>query len=78
MNDIRWNKISLAEFRSLACLTAEEDEVLTDWARGDIDIRATADRLHMGTRKVDALRESIRRKYDEVSIYTPLLPQRQA
>lgn len=78
MNDIRWNKISLAEFRSLACLTAEENEVLKDWARGDIDIRATADRLHVGTRKVDALRESIRRKYDEVSIYTPLLPKRQA
>ena len=78
MNDIRWNKISLAEFRSLACLTVEENEVLKDWARGDIDIRATADRLHVGTRKVDALRESIRRKYDEVSIYTPLLPKRQA
>lgn len=78
MNDIRWNQISLAEFRSLACLTAEENEVLKDWARGDIDIRATADRLHVGTRKVDALRESIRRKYDEVSIYTPLLPKRQA
>ena len=78
MNDIRWNKISLAEFRSLACLTAEENEVLTDWARGDIDIRATADRLHVGTRKIDTLRESIRRKYDEVSIYTPLLPKRQA
>lgn len=77
MNDIRWNKISLAEFRSLACLTVEENEVLTDWARG-IDIRATADKLHVSTRKVDALRESIRRKYDDVSIYTPLLPKRQA
>ena len=68
----------LAEFRSLACLTAEEKEVLKDWARGDMDITATATRLNMGTRKVDALRESIRRKYDDVQIYTPLLPPRQA
>lgn len=78
MNDIRWNKIALREFRSLACLTAEEDAVLTDWSKGGVDIRATADRLHVSTRTVDALRESIRRKYDEVQIYTPLLPPRQA
>lgn len=77
MHDIRWNKIILAEFRSLACLTPEENEVLRDWAKGNIDIPATADRLHIGTRKVDALRESIRRKYDDVQIYTPLLPPRQ-
>lgn len=77
MKDIRWNAVTLFEFRSLACLTAEEDEVLKDWARGDMDIAATASRLSMGTRKVDSLRESIRRKYDDVQIYTPLLPPRQ-
>lgn len=76
MRDIRWNKISLAEFRSLACLTAEEDAVLTDWGKGNVDIRATADRLHISTRTVDALRESIRRKYDDVQIYSPLLAPR--
>ena len=77
MRDIRWNTVMLAEFRSLACLTADENEVLKDWARGDVDITATATRLNMGTRKVDSLRESIRRKYDDVQIYTPLLPPRQ-
>lgn len=78
MRDIRWNKIALAEFRSLVCLTADEEAVLQDWAAGDADIAYTAMRLHMSTRKVDALRESIRQKYDEVQMYTPLLPKRQA
>lgn len=32
MNDIRWNEISLAEFRSLARLTKDESAVLEDWA----------------------------------------------
>ena len=47
MRDIRWNTVMLAEFRSLACLTADENEVLKDWARGDVDITATATRLNI-------------------------------
>ena len=30
MNDIPWNKIALAEFRSLACLSKDEDIILQD------------------------------------------------
>lgn len=76
MHDIRWNRIALAEFRSLVCLTADEEAVLQDWASGNTDIAYTATRLHVSTRKVDALRESIREKYDAVQVYTPLLPPR--
>lgn len=75
MNDIPWNKIALAEFRSLACLSEEEDIVLQDWA-DEKSIVDTSMSRSMSTRKVDKLRNQIRKKYDAVQIYTPLLPER--
>ena len=77
MNDILWNKIALAEFRSLACLSAEEDDILQDWADGR-SVVSTAMNRNMSTRQVDKLRNQIRKKYDAVQIYTPLLPKRKA
>ena len=76
MNDIPWNKIALAEFRSLACLSDEENIVLQDWANGKSVVKTSMDRS-MSTRQVDKLRNQIRKKYDAVQIYTPLLPKRQ-
>lgn len=76
MNDIPWNKISLAEFRSLACLSEDENVVLQDWSDGKSVVKTSMDRS-MSTRQVDKLRNQIRRKYDSVQIYTPLLPKRQ-
>lgn len=76
MNDIPWNKITLAEFRSLACLSGEEDVVLRDWADGKSVVNTSMTRS-MSNRQVDKLRNQIRKKYDAVQIYTPLLPKRQ-
>ena len=76
MNDIQWNKITLAEFRSLACLSADENIVLQDWADGKSVVNTSMTRS-MSTRQVDKLRNQIRKKYDAVQIYTPLLPKRQ-
>lgn len=76
MNDIPWNKIALAEFRSLACLSAEENIVLQDWADRKSVVNTSMARS-MSTRQVDKLRNQIRKKYDAVQIYTPLLPKRQ-
>ena len=76
MNDIPWNKIALAEFRSLACLSGEEDVVLQDWADGKSVVNTSMSRS-MSTRQVDKIRNQIRKKYDAVQIYTPLLPPRQ-
>ena len=75
MNDILWNKISLSEFRSLTCLTDEENIVLEDWAH-DKSIVSTAMKCHISTRQVDRIRDQIRRKYDDIQIYTPLLSKR--
>lgn len=76
MNDIPWNKIALAEFRSLACLSCEEDVVLQDLADGKSVVNTSMTRS-MSTRQVDKLRNKIRKKYDAVQVYTPLLPKRQ-
>lgn len=76
MNDIPWNKIALAEFRSLACLSVDENIVLQDWADGKSVVNTSMTRS-MSTRQVDKLRNQIRKKYDAVQIYTPLLPKRQ-
>lgn len=75
MNDILWNKIALAEFRSLACLSEEEDLVLQDWADGK-SVVESAMRRNTSTRTIDRIRDRIRLKYDAVQIYTPLLPER--
>lgn len=75
MKDIHWNKIMLREFESLACLSKEETDVLHDWAYGK-SIVATAMDRHMGESKVKDIRKVLREKYDDVAIYTPLLPER--
>lgn len=75
MNDIPWNKIALAEFRSLACLSPEEDAVLQDWADGKSTVYTSMHR-NISTRQIERFRNQIRRKYDAVQIYTPLLPPR--
>lgn len=74
-NDILWNKIMLREFRDLACLSEDEDAVLQDWADGK-SVVSTSMRRNMSTRRVDELRQRIRARYDDVQIYTPLLPPR--
>ena len=75
MNDIVWNKIILAEFRSLACLTPEENTILQDWVDGKSVVQTHMTR-NMSTRRVDTLRHQIRQKYDAVQPFSPLLPKR--
>lgn len=75
MKDIMWNRISILEFRSLVFLSDDESAVLQDWANGR-SIVNTAMRRNMSTRQVDKLRNQIRKKYDAVQIYTPLLEPR--
>lgn len=75
MNDIMWNTVMLREFEALACLSEEEKIVLHDWAHGK-SIVNTSMMHHMSERKVKEIRQMLRRRYDAVQIYTPLLPER--
>lgn len=77
MNDIMWNTVMLKEFETLACLSEEEKIVLHDWAHGK-SIVNTSMMHHMSERKVKEIRQMLRRRYDAVQIYTPLLPERSA
>ena len=77
MNDIPWNRIILSDFRSLACLTDEEKTVLQDWADGK-SVVFTAMHRNLSTRQVERIRNQIRKKYDAVQPFTPLLPKRGA
>ena len=75
MNDILWDEIILDDFRHLACLTADEEMILQDWKAGD-SVTKSARKRSMSSRQVDRLRNQIRRKYDAVQPFTPLLPKR--
>lgn len=75
MNDIPWNKIILDDFRYLSRLTEEEDLIPRDWEAGKSVTQIAMDRS-MSDRKVERLRNQIRRKYDAVQPYSPLLPKR--
>lgn len=75
MNDIPWDNIVLAEFRSLAKLSPEENMVLQDWA-DDKSVVQTHFARNLSTRTVDRIRSRIRTKYDAVQPFSPLLPQR--
>lgn len=65
----------LGAMQAHACLTEEEEIVLTDWAKGR-SIASTAMTHHMSERKVDKLRRRIREKYDGIQPYADLPPRR--
>lgn len=77
MKDIMWNDIMIRELCSVARLTDREKTVLHDWA-DDVPIWKTAQKCSVSDRTINNDRDSIRKKYDSVSIYSPLLPKRQA
>lgn len=75
MKDILWDAVMLTEFNKLACLSEDEQKVLMGWAKGWSLVKI-ADKTGMSERTVSRHIETIRRKYDAVCIYTPLLPRR--
>lgn len=73
--DLIWNNVMVTEFRKLAILTEDEDNVLRGWSKNKsiVEIALT---YGMSERTVSRHLDSIRRKYDDVQVYTPLLPAR--
>ena len=74
-HDIEWNTIMLREFEYLACLSEEERIVLYDWAY-DKYLANTHMNHDMGESKIKEIRSRLRRKYDAVQPFSPLLPPR--
>lgn len=75
MNDIKWDKVMLVDFKRLVFLTEDQEKVLDRWAKG-MDIQSTATECHMTDRTVNTIRRQLRAMYDRVHIYSPLLPAR--
>ena len=75
MNDIPWNRITLDEYIFLCNPTGAERIVLRDWADGE-SVTYTAMTHAMSDSTVEKIRSRIRKKYDQVQPYTPLLPER--
>lgn len=72
---VLWDAVILADFRKLACLTEDEDKVVSALAKGWSNVKIGME-LGMADRTVSRHLESIRKKYDAVQIYSPLLPPR--
>lgn len=73
--DIEWNMIMVREFEYLACLSDEERIVLYDWAV-DRNLASTRMQHNICEAKTKEIRSRLRRKYDAVQPYSPLLPPR--
>lgn len=73
--DLVWNKRMCKVMEEEAFLTEDERDVMYDWANGKTTINTHMMR-HMSERKVINVRNSIRKKYDRVQVYTPDLPPR--
>ena len=73
--DIEWNMIMVREFEYLACLSDEERIVLYDWAF-DRNLTETRMQHSICEAKSKEIRSRLRRKYDAVQPFSPLLPPR--
>lgn len=74
-HQVPWNKIILERFIELAILTKEEEEIIrtrvAGWTRVEQSIK-----LGMSTQKVDRIIATLKKKYDIVQKYDPILPPR--
>lgn len=74
-HQVPWNKIILEEFIEKGCLTKEEEEIIrtrvSGWSR-----TKQASELGMSLSTVDRIIATLKKKYDGLQKYDPLLPPR--
>jgi DNA-binding CsgD family transcriptional regulator len=75
MKDIRWNKILLEEFLSIATLTDMEEKILRSKLAG-YTISQQADIFNMSISSINRALKSIDEKYDDAEQYSLILPAR--
>lgn len=74
---VPWNKIILEEFISIASLTKEEEEVMRTRVAGWTIVEQSM-RLGMSVSKVNFIIKRLKKKYDSVQPYSPILPPRKS
>lgn len=74
-HEVPWNKLIVEEFIEQAMLTTEEEWVLRTRVAGWTRTKQ-ADELGMSISTVDKIIATLKKKYDGVAKYDPLLPPR--
>lgn len=72
---VNWNKQVLDEFIKEAMLTEEEIFIMETRVKG-MTITKQADQLHMSPDNVKKMIARLKKKYDIVQAYSPILPKR--
>lgn len=73
--EVPWTKVIMETFIADACLTKEEEIVLRTRCAGWTRIKQ-ADELGLSLSSIDRIIKSLKKKYDQVEKYNPLLPPR--
>lgn len=72
---VPWNKLILEEFIREACLTKDEEMIIRTRVAGWSRVKQSME-LNMSLATVDRLIKSLKKKYDNVQKYDPILPPR--
>lgn len=74
---VMWNKIILEEFIELATLTKDEEMIMrtrvAGWTRTEQSMK-----LGMSLSSIDRIINRLKKKYDNVQPYSPILPPRKS
>lgn len=74
---VPWNKLILEEFIREACLTKDEEMIIRTRVAGWSRVKQSME-LNMSLATVDRLIKSLKKKYDNVQKYDPILPPRRS
>lgn len=74
-HQVPWNKIILERFISLACLTQIEEAVMRSRVAGMSRLQQ-AEMLNVSPATIDRAIASLKKKYDSIQKYDPMLPPR--
>ena len=74
-NEVIWAKIVLERFIELASLTEDEEMVIRTRVAGWSRVKQAME-LNLSISSIDRIISRLKRKYDEVQKYDPILPPR--
>lgn len=74
-HEVPWNKYICETFIELAMLTKEEEMVLRTRIAGFSRLQQ-AEKLNMSVATIDRIIKELKRKYDNIQKFDPLLPPR--
>lgn len=75
-NEVIWTKLVLERFIEMANLTEDEEVVIRTRAAGWSRVKQAME-LNLSLSSIDRITARLRRKYDEVQAFDPILPPRQ-